>query len=63
MNNPKFKIDDAVNWVNGNGVNLGIRTVVGIDSITYGISGNGYYLNPIDTPWFAVKEEELTLVQ
>jgi len=52
----KFKIGDKVNWVNSNGVNLGVRTVIGLDERT---GRPTYYLDPIDTPWFSVGEEEL----
>jgi len=52
----KFKIGDKVNWTNSNGVNLGVRTVIGLDSRTNRAT---YYIDPIDTPWFDVGEEEL----
>jgi len=53
----KFKIGDKVNWTNSNGVKLGVRTVIGLD-----VRSNRptYFLDPIDTPWFSVGEEELT---
>jgi len=55
----KFKIGDKVKWVNSNGVNLGARTVIGLD-----VRSNRptYYIDPIDTPWFSIREEELTLI-
>ena len=52
----KFKIGDKVNWTNSNGVKLGARTIIGLDART---NRPTYYLDPIDTPWFAVDEEEL----
>lgn len=54
----KFKIGDKVNWTNSNEVNLGTRTIIGLD-----VRSNRptYYLDPIDTPWFSVGEEELVL--
>ena len=55
----KFKIGDKVNWKNSNGVNLGERTIIGLD-----VRSNRptYYIDPIDTPWFSVGEEELTTI-
>jgi hypothetical protein len=59
MSTPKFKVGEVVRWTNSNGVDLGARRVVLIENITYSDSGFGYILDPTDTPWFAVKEEEL----
>jgi hypothetical protein len=56
----KFKIGDKVNWTNSNGVKLGVRTVIGLDVRT---NSPTYFIDPIDTPWFSVGEEELELVQ
>jgi hypothetical protein len=56
--NHKFKIGDKVIWTNSNGVLLGERTIIGLDERT---NRPTYYLDPIDTPWFSVGEEELTL--
>lgn len=58
----KYKIGDYVNWTNPNGVNLGRRKIIGLDSRageTY--FSYTYYLDPIDTPWFSISEEELKL--
>jgi len=55
----RFKIGDKVNWTNSNGVELGIRTVIGLDVRT---NRPTYFLDPIDTPWFSVGEEYLTKV-
>lgn len=52
----KFKIGDKVKWTNSNGVALGVRTIIGLDTRT---NRPTYYIEPIDTPWFSVGEEEL----
>ena len=54
----KYKIGDKVIYINGYGVNWGIKTIIGVEDITWG-NGNGYYIDPTDTPWFAVQEENL----
>lgn len=66
MNKPKserkFKIGDYVNWTNSNGVNLGKRKVIGLDTRsgeTY--FAYTYFIGPIDTPWFSINESELEL--
>lgn len=56
----KFNIGDDVKWTNSNGVNLGKRKVIGLDvrsGETY--CEYTYFIEPIDTPWFSVSEEEL----
>jgi|GEM_PF-3197951 len=55
----KFKIGDKVNWENSNGVNLGVRTVIRLDERC---GRPTYYIDPIDTPWFSISEEELTII-
>lgn len=57
--NPKFSIGQKVLYTNENGVFWGERTITGIERITYSKSGFGYYIEPTDTPWFAVCEETL----
>jgi hypothetical protein len=52
----KFKIGDTVNWINSNGVNLGARTIIRLDVRS---SRPTYFIDPIDTPWFSIAEEEL----
>ena len=54
--NYKFKIGDKVEWTNSNGVYLGERTIIGLDVRT---GRPTYFIDPIDTPWFSVGEEEL----
>ncbi|WP_336775414.1 hypothetical protein [Paenibacillus sp. MMO-58] len=54
----KFKIGDEVKWTNGNGVNMGRRTIIGFDTIG---NENAYYIDPIDTPWFSIRESNLEL--
>jgi hypothetical protein len=53
----KYKIGDILNYTNSNGVNWGKRTIIGTDQRT---GEPCYYITPTDTPWFAVREEELT---
>lgn len=56
----KFKIGDFVNWTNSNGVNLGKREIIGLDSRSGETYFNyTYYLSPTDTPWFSIAENEL----
>lgn len=52
----RFKIGDVVNYTNSNGVFWGKRTITGLDYR----NGPTYYIEPTDTPWFSVKESELT---
>jgi hypothetical protein len=52
----KYKIGDIVTWTNSNGVYLGERKIIGLDVST---NRPTYYLDPIDTPWFSVDEDEL----
>ena len=52
----KYKIGEKVEWTNSNGVELGERTIIGLDVRT---NRPTYYIDPIDTPWFSVNEEEL----
>jgi hypothetical protein len=57
MEKYKFEIGDVVIWTNENGVYLGPRTIIN----RVMIDGKArYYLDPIDTPWFAVSEKNLT---
>jgi len=56
----KFKISDKVNWRNSNGVNLGVRTVIRLDERC---GRPTYYIDPIDTPWFSIREDELTIIK
>jgi hypothetical protein len=59
----KFKIGDCVLYTNGNGVLIGERTITNVTKITYSDSGYGYYMTPTQTPWYAVVEEHLTLIE
>ena len=52
----KFKVGEKVNWINSNGVDLGVRTIIELDERT---GRPTYYIDPIDTPWYSVGEEEL----
>lgn len=56
----KFKIGDSVKWTNGNGVNLGRRTIIGFDSDP---KEHRYYIDPIDTPWYSISERNLKLLK
>lgn len=55
----KFKIGDYVNWTNSNGVNLGKRKIIGFDSRSGEYT---YFIDPIDTPWFSIRESHLKLL-
>jgi hypothetical protein len=57
----KFNAGDNVLYTNDYGVFIGERKIVAVTSISYSESGYGYYLEPTDTPWYAVKEENLKL--
>jgi hypothetical protein len=59
MKKPKFKIGDIVEVTNGYGFPLGRKKVKEVIQISYSNSGFGYYIEPIDTPWYAFKEEAL----
>ena len=52
----KFKIGEDVIYINENGVNWGRRKIIGYDTRT---GENTYYIDPTDTPWFSVREENL----
>ena len=56
----KFKAGERVSWINSNGVHLGIRTIVSVNEVTYSNSGYGYKIEPTDTPWFSIPEEEFS---
>jgi hypothetical protein len=61
MSEHKYEVGQIVNWVNDYGTNLGEREVVGLCN-PYSDGGEPrYYIAPIDTPWFALSESELTL--
>lgn len=53
----KYKVGELIRWTNSNGVDLGIRKIIGFDERT---GRPTYFLDPIDTPWFSVGEEELS---
>jgi hypothetical protein len=59
LNERKFKLGDNVNYTNGNGINFGKKTIIGFDSRT---NKPTYYIEPTDTPWFSVREEQLELL-
>jgi len=54
----KFEIGDEVKWTNGYGENMGKATVIGFATIR---NENAYYIDPIDTPWFSIRESNLEL--
>ena len=56
----KHNIGDKVNYTNSNGVFWGIKTIVAITKVSYSDSGYGYKIEPTDTPWFYVAEENLS---
>ena len=55
----KFNIGDEVKYTNSNGVYLGVRKIIGREKISYSAADRGYYIDPTDTPWYAVAEERL----
>ena len=52
-NDFKFHVGQVVNYTNDNGVNWGNRTIIKAEHTDY---GKAYYINPTDSPWFAVPE-------
>lgn len=52
----KYEIGESVIFINDNGVNWGQRTVIGRKITCY---GPAYYIQPTDTPWFAIPERNL----
>lgn len=58
-NERKFKLGDKVEYTNGNRVLIGEKTIVGFDTRT---NLPTYYIEPTDTPWFSVREENLKLL-
>lgn len=57
----KYKVGQKVFYTNDNGIELGIRTILAVDSITWSESGYGYYMSESDSPWCPVKEENLSI--
>lgn len=62
--NPKFKPGDQVAFINGDGCKFTGKTIVKSlkASEFFGVSkykGFRYYIEPTDSPWFAVAENEL----
>ena len=51
-----LSIGQVVQVTNGYGVDIGIKTIIGIDS------AGRYYLTPTDTPWFSWHESALKVV-
>jgi len=62
MKTPKFKTGDIVFYTNGNGVKWGKRKILSSEKISYGKNGIGYYIEPTDTPWYPVPEENFKLI-
>lgn len=62
-NKPKFKVGDKVNFTNDYGVDWGEKIIKEVREITYSKSGWGYIIDPTDSPWCAVKEELLTIIE
>ena len=56
MTNSKYKVGDIVTYINAYGVNWGKRKIV---EVTERTGRPCYYIEPTDTPWFAVGEENL----
>ena len=52
----KFHIGQIVNYTNDYGVNWGNHTITGMETAETTGYGKAYYLQPSDTPWFAVPE-------
>lgn len=49
----KFTVGQVVSVTNGYGVNIGIKTITGIDK------DGRYFLSPTETPWYSWREEAL----
>ena len=56
---PQFAPGEQVRWINEYGVDLGIRTIVSAEVISYSENGIGYKIEPHDAYWFAVPENQL----
>jgi hypothetical protein len=52
----KFKVGDKVKYTNGNGVEMGLRTIIGLEERS---GGPTYLIEPSDSPWYAVRENQL----
>jgi len=61
MRKPKYKIGDEVHFTNDSGIYWGIKKITEVSSCSYSKSGFGYKVTPTDTPWFDIKQENLTL--
>ncbi len=57
----KFKIGQVVNYTNPQGVFWGRRKIVGHEVDQFGV--DRYYIEPTDTPWYAVHEDCLSEVK
>ncbi len=55
----KYNIGDEVIFINDFGIDFGKRRITSVDKVSYSGSGYGYKITPTDTPWFAIKEENL----
>lgn len=53
---PKFEVGDRVTLVNDYGVEFFGKTIVTVESTSY---GPAYKIEPSDSPWFAVPERNL----
>lgn len=53
----KYQIGDTVICINDNGVNLGVKKIIGRQLTGYG--SPAYYIEPTDTPWYRVPESNL----
>ena len=58
---PKLAVGDIVYYSNGNGVPVGAKVVIGVDWLDS--TGWRYYIDPTDTPWFCVREDQLRKVK
>lgn len=54
----KFKIGDKVIYKNSNGVVFGERVIIGLEQTK---DEPKYFIEPTDTPWFAIRESQLRL--
>lgn len=62
MKEAKFKIGEKVHYTNPAGVYWGIKEIKEVKKISYSDSGYGYIFTETETPWYAVSEENLKLI-
>lgn len=59
MLTPKYTVGQRVLYTNQQGVEIGIKTIVGIDKTDFPARTGQprYFIEPTDTPWYSVAEK------